>query len=226
LDIRAVVKELRAMGDPASVEGMKRFGITGKEMLGVSMPELRQLAKKVGRSHELALELWSTGIHDARILAALVDEPERVTAEQMEEWVGKFDSWDICDGCCGNLFDRTPFAYEKALKWSKAKAEFVKRAGFSLMAELAVHDESATDEKLIRFFPAIKTGSLDDRNFVKKAVNWALRQIGKRNARLNKRAIALAEEIWKLDSKSARWIAADALRELKSPEVKEKLRRA
>lgn len=224
MDARSVVRELRARRDEAAVAGMRRFGIVGKEVLGVSVPELRTLAKKAGRSHELALELWDTGIHEARIVAALVDKPEKVTSEQMDMWVREFDSWDVCDACCGNLFDRTPFAYAKALKWSKAKEEFVKRAGFSMMAELAVHDKSAGDAKFVRFFPAIEAGSTDDRNFVKKAVNWALRQIGKRNARLNRNAIAVAEDIRKSDSKSARWIAADALRELKSPQVKKKLR--
>ncbi len=224
MDARAVVRELRARRDEAAVAGMKRFGIVGNEVLGVSVPELRTLAKKAGRSHELALELWDTGIHEARIIAALVDEPERVTSEQMDEWVGEFESWDVCDACCGNLFDKTTFAYAKALKWSRAKAEFVKRAGFSMMAELAVHDKAAEDAKFIQFFSAIKAGSTDERNFVRKAVNWALRQIGKRNARLNKKAIAVAMEIRKLDSKSARWIAADALRELKSPWVTKRLR--
>jgi len=223
LDISEALSRLKELGDPAAVEGMKRFGIAGREMLGVSVPNLRRLAKEAGRSHGLALKLWDTGIHDARILAALVDEPELVTAGQMERWVREFDSWDVCDGCCGNLFDKTPFAYAKALEWSKAGPEFVKRAGFSLMAELAVHDKSAEDAKFIRFLPAIREGSEDERNFVKKAVNWALRQIGKRNARLNKKAIALAEEIRQLDSKSARWVAADALRELKSPPVKKRL---
>jgi len=224
LDTNDVMKQLRAMGNLLAIEGMKRFGIMGKEMLGVSMPGLRRLAKKVGKSHQLALELWGTGTHDARILAALIDEPGCVTAEQMEKWAREFDSWDVCDGCCGNLFDRTPFAYAKALEWSKARPEFVKRAGFSLMAELAVHDKSAADAKFIRFFPAIKAGSTDERNFVKKAVNWALRQIGKRNAELNTKAIVVAEEIQRLDSKSARWVASDALRELKSLAVKRKVR--
>jgi len=226
LDTRAVLKELRAMGDPAAVEGMRRFGIAGKNLLGVSMPELRKLAKKIGKSHRLALELWGTGIHDARILAALVDEPDKVAADQLDSWVKEFDSWDVCDGCCGNLFDKTPFAYSKALEWSRADAEFVRRAGFALMAELAAHDRSASDGQFTRFFPSIKSGSMDERNFVKKAVNWALRGIGKRNLRLNAEAIALAEEIKKLDSRSARWIAADALRELKSPQVKRRLRGA
>jgi 3-methyladenine DNA glycosylase AlkD len=224
LDASAVLRELRALRDPAAAEGMRRFGITGKKVLGVSVPELRKLAKKVGKSHELALELWETGVHEARILASMVDQPERVTAEQMDSWTKDFDSWDVCDGCCGNLFDKTPFAYAKAMEWSKADEEFVKRAGFTLMAELAVHDKLASDAEFRQFFAAIKTGSTDERNFVKKAVNWALRQIGKRNARLNRTAVSVAEEIGRVDSRSAKWIAADALRELKSPQVARKLR--
>jgi len=214
------------MSDPAYVEGMKRFGISGRNMLGISVTDLRKLAKKIGRSHDLAAGLWDTGIHEARMLASMVDEPGRVTPQQMDRWARGFDSWDICDGCCGNLFDKTPFAHLKAIEWSRSEEEFVKRAGFSLMAELAVHDKSATDAEFARFFPAIKKGSTDDRNFVKKVVNWALRQIGKRNSRLNKKAIALAEKIAKLNSGSARWIAADALRELKSADVKERFRTA
>lgn len=226
MDARAIVRELRALGDPVAVEGMKRFGIEGKNTLGVSVPELRRLSKKVGKSHELALELWGTGIHEARILAAMVDEPKRVTAAQMDRWTRQFDSWDICDGCCGNLFDKTKFAYAKAMEWSRARPEFVRRAGFALMAELAVHDKSAPDEKFDPFFEAIRVGSTDERNFAKKAVNWALRQIGKRNTRLNKRAIGVAEEIRRMDSKSAKWIAVDALRELKSLQVTRKLRKS
>jgi 3-methyladenine DNA glycosylase AlkD len=226
LDVGAVVKELRNVGDPAAVQGMMKFGIRGKEMLGVSVNVLRRLAKKVGKDHELALRLWDTGIHEAMLLATMVDDPASVTTGQMEKWVRQFDSWDLCDGCCGNLFDKTPFAYSKALAWSRAQAEFVKRAGFAMMAWLAVHDKSADDSRFIAFFPAIRKGSTDERNFVKKAVNWALRSIGKRNANLNVKAIAEATSIWKLDSKSAKWIAADALRELKSWAVKKKLRAA
>ena len=223
MEARAVLGELRAMGSPAAMEGMRRFGIRGRVMLGVSVPNLRKLAKKAGKSHGLALELWKTGIHDARILAAMVDEPERVTPRQMDEWAGEFDSWDVCDLCCSGLFDRTPYAYAKASQWSGAEGEYVKRAGFAMMAALAVHDKEAGDSKFVRFFPAIRAGSTDDRNFVKKAVNWALRQIGKRNARLNRKAVALAEEIREMGSRSARWVAADALRELRSPQVAKRL---
>jgi 3-methyladenine DNA glycosylase AlkD len=212
--IDTVIAELQSHASPRNVEGMARFGINPKNTLGVSIPVLRKMAKELGRDHALAAALWKSGIHEARILAAFVDEPERVTARQMDRWARGFDSWDVCDQVCASLFWQTPFASAKAIEWSKDKREFVKRAGFALMAALAWHSEDATDKQFERFFPAIKRGSLDERNFVKKAVNWALRQIGKRNPSLNKKAIALARDIQKLDSKSARWIAADALREL------------
>ena len=225
MEVREVVRELRASADPAAVKGMKRFGISETNTLGVSVLSLRNLAKRIGKNHSLALELWGSGIHEARLLASLVDDPESVTSSQMDSWVKQFDSWDICDGCCGNLFDKTPFAYAKAIEWSRAEPEFVRRAGFSLMAELAVHDKSAPDERFEKFFVLIKNGSIDERNFVKKAVDWALRQIGKRNHRLNRRAIAVARELRHSESKSAKWIAADALRELTSPAVALRLRK-
>ncbi|MDV3292759.1 MAG: DNA alkylation repair protein [Nitrososphaerales archaeon] len=225
MDVGTVIAELRASGDPRAVEGMMRFGISGHETLGVSVPKLQSLAKRLGKDHELAAGLWESGIHEARILAAMVDEPEKVTSAQMDRWVKQFDSWDVCDGCCGSLFDKTKFAYSKAIHWSKARPEFVKRGGFALMAELAVHDKEAPDAKFLRFLGEIKRQSTDERNFVKKAVNWALRQIGKRNATLNKKAIRVAVEIGKIDSRSSRWIAADALRELRSDAVARKLRK-
>jgi 3-methyladenine DNA glycosylase AlkD len=194
---------------------MARFGIKPKtQILGVSIYEIRKIAKKLGSEHRLALKLWSSKIHEARLLAGMIDKPNKVTEKQIEKWASDFDSWDIVDQTCSNLFDKTPFAYKKAFEWSKRKEEFVKRAGFVLMATLSVHDKKATDAKLAKFFTAIKRGATDERNFVKKAVNWALRQIGKRNKNLNKKAIMLAREIDKIDSKSARWIAKDALREL------------
>lgn len=182
------------------------------------------MAREIGKNHRLAEELWKSGIHEARHLAAMIDEPARVTEAQMERWAKEFDSWDVCDGCCLNLFAKTPFAFRKALGWSRRKKEFVKRAGFSLMAVLAVHDKNLTDEKYEKLLSVIKRESGDQRNFVKKAVNWALRQIGKRNLRLNAVAIKTAEEIRKIDSSSARWIASDALRELKSGAVQKRLR--
>jgi len=221
-----VLRELRSHGNRANVKGMARFGISSKNTLGVSMPTLRGMAKRIGRDHHLALSLWDSGIHEARILAALVDEPECVTEAQMDRWARELDSWDVCDQCCSNLFDRTRLAYEKAQQWSESGEEFVKRAGYSLMAALAVHDKRAPDTAFEAFLPAIKRGADDERNFVKKAVNWALRQVGKRNRTLNRKALALARGLSKAESRSARWVASDAIRELESDSVRQKLRRS
>ena len=203
---------------------MNRFGIRGSKMLGVSVPNLRRLAAKNGKDHETALELWTTGIHDARLLATMIDEPAKVTEEQLEAWVKDFDSWDIVDQACGNLINKTQFATTKALEWTRREGEYEKRSGFSLIAMLAVHDKKSGDKTFLGFLPSIIRESNDERNFVKKAVNWSLRQIGKRNQSLNKAAIQTAERIAGLDSKSARWIAADALRELRSDVVQRRLR--
>lgn len=219
-----VIEELREMGDADAVAGMARYGIATKAAFGVSVSDLRAIARRLGRDHGLALELWDSGFHEARILASMVDLPEEVTERQMEKWVSEFDSWDVCDGCCGNLFDRTPYAYAKASEWSRKKQEFVKRAGYVLMAELAVHDKAAKDSAFTGFFEDIVRGSTDDRNFVKKAVNWALRQIGKRNRKLNIEALAVAKRISEIDTKSSRWVASDAVRELKSESVRRRLR--
>ena len=202
---------------------MARFGINPENTFGVSIPVLRKLAKEIGRSHELAQQLWNSGFHEARILASMVDSPDEVTEEQMESWVKDFDSWDVCDQCCMNLFGKCRFAYQKAFEWSSREEEFVKRAGFVLMARLAVWDKKAEDSQFVAFLPVIQREAGDCRNFVKKAVNWALRQIGKRNPALNKRAVAVAEEIQKLDSRIARWVASDALRELTSEAVQKRL---
>ncbi len=209
-----VVGRLCALGNPDNVRGMARFGISIEGTLGVPMPALRKLAKELGRDHALSCALWKTAIHEARILAALVGDPERITRTQADRWVRDLDSWDVCDQLCMNLLDRTSFAYEKAAEWSRRKREFEKRAGFALMAILAVHDKAAPDSKLATFLPAIEREATDERNFVKKAVNWALRQIGKRSSGLKRKAIAAAKRIAKQDSKPARWIARDALREL------------
>lgn len=219
-----ILSKLKSLGDPKAVEGMAKFGINTKQAYGVSIPNIRALAKKIGRDHNLAQKLWSSGIHEARILAGIVDEPKLVTEEQMDTWVKSFDSWDVCDQCCSNLFDKTKFAHQKAAQWSKRREEFVRRAGFTLMATLAVHDKNARDEDFIAFLPLIKNASADERNFVKKAVNWALRQIGKRNARLSKRAVELAEEIQEIDARSAKWIASDAIRELTGKAVQKRLK--
>jgi len=212
------------MGDPKAAEGMTRFGIQSSNSFGVSVPKLRTLAREIGRDHPLARQLWETGLHDARLLATMVDDPRQVTDDQMDEWVRDFDSWDVVDGSCGNLFDKTPFAVAKAKEWCKREEEFVKRAGFVLMAELAVHDKKTKDQIFLDFFPLIIGGSSDNRNFVKKAVNWSLRQIGKRNLKLNKAAVSTALKIQKMESGAAKWIASDALRELKNPKVQKRLR--
>ena len=209
-----VLAELRRHANPKNLEGMARFGISPKGTLGVNVPILRAMGKRIGRNHALAQELWASGIHEARLLAGMIDEPKEVTEKQMEKWVKDFDSWDVCDQACMNLFDKTPFAYRKAAEWSRRKEEFVKRAGFALMASLSVHDKKAEDKKFEKFLPLIERASTDERNFVKKAVNWALRQIGKRNPRLCKLAMQSARRIQKKDSKAARWVAGDALREL------------
>jgi 3-methyladenine DNA glycosylase AlkD len=211
-----ILKQLKSLRNPRNVAGMARFGINPRNTLGVSIPTLRGIARQAGKDHRLARELWASGIHEARILAALVDVPEQVTEAQMERWVKDFDSWDVCDQVCSNLFDQTAFAYHKAAQWSRRDEEFVKRAGFALMVALAVHDKTARDAAFRKFLPLIRRAATDDRNFVKKAVNWALRQIGKRNRALNRAAVATAREIRRIDSPSARWIAADALRELET----------
>ena len=213
---RELLDTLQAHANPANVAGMARYGINPKGTLGVTVPVIRGLAKQAGRSHELAEELWESGVHEARILATMVDDPARVTRRQMDRWARDLDSWDVCDHACSNLFRYTPFAFAKAAEWACAKPEFVRRAGFSLMAGLAVKAKDAPDSQFEAFFPLIVEAATDDRNMVKKAVNWALRQIGKRNLRLRKLAIAEAEAVRKIDSKAARWIASDALRELRS----------
>jgi len=220
-----VTERLRSLGDPKAVEGMARFGVRVAKALGVSAPNLRRLAKEIGKDHNLAAKLWKTGIHDAKILATLIDDPAKVTVPQMERWAKDFDSWAVCDAACGCLFDRTPYAWDKAVEWTGREPEYVKRAGFVLMASLAVHDKKAPDERFEAFVPLIVKHATDERNFVKKAVNWALRQIGKRNARLNKLAIRAAQGIRRIDSKAAKWIASDALRELSSDEVQARLTR-
>ena len=220
---KEIIKKLKSLSNPENVAGMARFGINPEDTLGVSIPTLRKIAKETGKNHALALELWKSGIHEARILAAFVDNLRDVTEEQMERWVKDFDSWDVCDQVCSSLFDRTPYAYDKALEWSRREDEFIKRAGFVMMAASSVHDKEASDNKFIKFISIIKKESADDRNYVKKAVNWALRQIGKRNSVLNKKAIEAAKEIQKLDSEAARWIASDAIRELTSKAVQDRL---
>jgi len=225
MQYKEILKQLKSLSNPDNVAGMARFGINPNDTLGVSIYALRPMAKEIGKDHKLAQELWDSRIHEARILASMVDEPEKVTERQMEKWVRDFDSWDVCDQVCSNLFEKTGFAYQKAVEWSSREEEFIKRAGFVLMAALAVHDKKADDGEFERFLPIIRRESTDNRNYVKKAVNWALRQIGKRNPTLNKKAVETAKRIQKTDSKAARWIASDAIRELTSEKIQKRLKR-
>ena len=220
-----ILKKLKALSNPEAVEGMARFGISSENTYGVSIPNLRKIAKEIGRDHYLAQQLWDSGIHEARILASMIDEANQVTKEQRDRGLRDFDSWDVCDQCCMNLFDKTPMAWEKAIEWTNREKEFEKRAGFALMACLAWHDKESMDKKFLVLLPAIKREADDDRNYVKKAVNWALRNIGKRNLNLNKKAIETAKLIQKMDSRSAKWIASDAIRELMSEAVQERLQK-
>jgi len=214
-----VIKKLKAMADPIMAEYKYNRGCRAQICYGIKVCDLRKIAAAIGKDHPLALELFDSGIHEARKLASMIDDPQLVTRDQMEKWVAAFDSWDVCDCCCSSLFVKTRYACTKALEWSRRNEEYVKRAAFALMAHLVFHDKSAEDELFEQFFPAIKSGAMDDRHFVKKAVNWSLRQIGKRNKDLNKKAIKLADEILKFDSKNAQWIAAHALRELTGPTI-------
>jgi 3-methyladenine DNA glycosylase AlkD len=221
--LEQVLEQLNSKAKSDQLDGMARFAILGERRLGVSVPEMRKIAKSVGKDHQLALDLWETGIPEAMIVAGMIAEPEKLTEAQMEDWVVDINSWDICDQVCMNLFEKTPLAEKKIYDWSQREEEFVKRASYALIACLAWHDKSASDEEFIKFFPTIKYGATDERNFVKKAVNWALRNIGKRNLALNRAAIDLARDIQKIDAKSARWIAADAIRELESEKVQARL---
>jgi 3-methyladenine DNA glycosylase AlkD len=222
-NVKRVVAELRRFSEKRNIEGMVRFGIRAKKVLGVSKPRIDELARKIGRNHALALRLWETGIHDARILAGMIAEKERVTAALMDRWVKHFDSWDICDGTCCHLFVFAEPAWTRAFAWSTRKEEFQKRAGFALAAYLAVHDKTAPNAVFQKYLQVIEREAEDDRNFVRKAVNWALRNIGKRNIKLNRDAIRVAEKLRRRDSRAARWIAADALRELRSRAIQRRL---
>ncbi|MBI5325890.1 MAG: DNA alkylation repair protein [Ignavibacteriae bacterium] len=195
MNYQEIIKKLKLLRNPKNIEGMARFGINSNGTLGISVTTLRKIAKEIGKNHELALELWDSGIHEARILAALIDNPKEVSIKQIENWIKDLDSWDVCDQLMMNLIDKTDFAFNKAVKWSKRKPEFEKRAGFALMASLAFHDKNSKNEQFIQFFPLIINSSNDERNYVKKAVNWALRQIGKRNLDLNKQAVEICNII-------------------------------
>jgi 3-methyladenine DNA glycosylase AlkD len=223
--VRAVMAELRRHASRRNVEGMARFGIRSAQVYGVSKPQLDAMARRIGKNHHLGMQLWETGNHDARLLGMLISECQKVTPAQMERWVKDFDNWDICDGTCCHLFAASKLAWGRSFAWSKRKREFEKRAGFALAAFLAVHDKQEEDARFEEFLKVIERQAWDERNFVRKAVNWALRNIGKRNTRLNRAAIACAERIRQSGTKAGRWIAADALRELKSEAVQSRLKK-
>ena len=223
-----IIKRLKSLENPKNIEGMARFGIKPKtKVYGVPVPELRKIAKEVirgsGRNHNLAIKFWDSNIHEARLLAGMVADPGKLTLAQIKKWVSGFDSWDVCDQACMNLLDKSKIAIRQIPEFARSKEEFVKRTPFALMAALACHDKKMQDKDFIKFFSLITKSCTDERNFVKKAVNWALRGIGKRNKNLNKEAIKLAEKIKLIDSKSAKWIATDAIRELTSENVKRRL---
>jgi 3-methyladenine DNA glycosylase AlkD len=233
--LTAIMDELAGMASEESRAGMARYGIKTDDAFGVSVYELRRIAKGYRRDHALALALWETGNHEARLLASMVDDPAAVSEAQMEAWTAAFDSWDVCDQVTSNLFDKTPFAYDKVAEWSAAEDEWVKRAAFATAAALAVQDKKAADERFLPILQLIRREAGDGRNFVKKAVNWALRNIGKRNAALHAAAIDTAESILaeaeeraaadRRDpaARSGRWVARDALRELRSEKVLRRL---
>jgi len=222
--IRCIQDRLQKIGDPKAIPFMAKFGITPEQTYGVKVPHLRSIAKDYRKNHELALALWEINNRETRILATMIDDPKQLTEDQMEAWAMEFDYWEICDQACMNLFEKHQLAWQKAIEWSYHVNEGKKRAAFVLMARLAVSDKKAKDKQFEPFFPLIIKESTDERNLVKKAVNWALRQIGKRNRELNQQAIQVAEQIITLESKSARWTATDAFRELNSDAVQERLK--
>lgn len=220
-----ILSRLHALADPAKLDGMAHFGMATERRLGIPVPPIRALAKEIGTNQPLALELWQTGIAEARILATILADPHSITPIQMDAWAADLNSWDVCDHACGNLFDKTPYAWEKVRQWAAQEAQFTRRAGYALLACLAWHDKQAPDQNFIDAFPIIKAGAADPRNFVKKAVNWALRNIGKRNRALNAAAIKLARDIDRIDDKTAHWIAKDALRELTAEKTRARLKK-
>ena len=228
MDVPDVIRQLESLGSPENVAGMARFGIVARKAFGVPGVELKRVAKEVkmaaGDRHDFAMKLWGTGVHEARIVAYLIDDPKRVTEEQMEAWAADFDNWAICDSTCGHLFSRTPLAHKKVDEWSRREEEFVKRAGIVLIAWLAVRDKKGDDERFAEILPILEREAADERNLIKKAVNWSLRQVGKRSLNLNKLATETAERIRAQDTPHARWIATDAIRELTAEKTLERLR--
>lgn len=224
MDVETVVTALRKLGSKRGRDALARFAIVSESAFGVSVPDIRALAKRIGRDHSLAIALWNTGIHEARVLTAFIADPARVTPAQMDRWTRDFDNWAICDAFCIHLFDRTPHAWRKVEKWSNDPREFVKRAAFALVASIALHDKTAPDEPFLKSLRLVERAASDERNFVKKAVSWALRVIGKRNRTLNAAAVELARRLSASNQSAPRWVGKDALRELTSAAVLRRLR--
>ena len=224
-EVAAVLAWLKRHSSAATREGMARYGIPSDNASGVSVADIRLLAKKLGRNHELALAIWDTGSYEARMLTPFIDEPARVTPAQMDRWCRDFDSWAICDALCFHLFDKTPHAWGKIAKWSTSREEFVKRAAFALLASVALHDKTAPDAPFLKSFALIERAATDDRNFVKKAVSWALRGIGKRNPALNAASIKLARRLAESSHAAARWTGKDALRDLVTPATRRRMQK-
>ncbi len=227
MKLEEVLEEFEKNKNPENIEGMQRFGIDPKKVFGLKIPFLRKMAKKIKKNHELALQLWDLGYRETMILASMIDDPSIITENQIEKWISSpyYSYWEVVDQTCMNLLYLTDFAYTKVVEWSKREEEFVKRTAFSLIAVLAWKDKTAEDDQLEAFLPIIKEQSIDERNNVKKAVNWALRQIGKRNSNLNSKALKSAKEILNTDSKSAKWIAKDAIKELESDAIQDRLKK-
>jgi 3-methyladenine DNA glycosylase AlkD len=223
MDRDEVLAWLERKGTRRTVDGMARYGIVAKKAFGVPVGTLRTLAKRIGKNQALSLELWETGCYEARLLAAFVGDPEKVTRRQMNAWAADFENWADCDTACFCLFDRSPLAFDKAREWTASPREFVRRGGFVLMACLAAHDKKAPDSSFRQFLPLIEKGARDDRNFVKKGVSWALRGIGRRSPPLYAAAVALAKRLASSEDPAPRWIGKDALRDLGKPKVRARL---
>ena len=221
--VRDALAWLERRGTKKNRDGMARYAIVAPKAFGVSVSTIQQLAKQLGRDHELAAALWDTGWYEARMLTAFVDEPARVTSAQMDRWAGEFDNWAVCDTLCFHLFDRTPLGWKKVAPWSRRREEFVKRAAFALIAGLALHDKAADDDRFLATLPLIERGAADERNFVKKGVSWGLRVLGRRNRVLNEAAVELSRRLAESDVPSARSIGKEAHRELTGAVVRRAL---
>ncbi len=219
-----VVAWIKRTGSKKVKDGMVRYNLPTARAFGIQVGVMQKKAKEIGKNHELALALWRTGWYEARMLAAFLDEPEKVTAAQMDAWCKDFDNWGITDTVCFALFDRTPHAWGKIPKWARSREEFVKRGAFALLASLVAHDKAAPDSKFIAALPLIEKAAQDERNLVIKGVNWSLRCIGKRNKTLNKAALALSERLAESEHPSARWVGKDAVRELRNPKLLQRLK--